>query len=190
MRVLENLKIDEYAKLQRIIFESLPDRGKELIFESLRQLSIENVESLKHFLLFGMSDYTACQSPIEKILYAAIDIAYAIRSGEFGTWFFDLTPQYEIVENRRYRADFLLSLMLSNEMCEEFYYIIIECDGHDFHHKTKEQVERDNERDMRIKMFGYDVLRFSGSQIYKNPMKCANDILDFALLKIREEEGN
>lgn len=30
---------------------------------------------------------------------------------------------------------------------------------------------------------GYDILRFSGSQIYENPFKCANDIFDYLLAK-------
>ena len=61
--------------------------------------------------------------------------------------------------------------------------MLVECDGHDFHEKTKEQVEKDNEREYELKMAVYEILRFSGSQIYNNPFKCANDVYDYLILK-------
>ena len=46
--------------------------------------------------------------------------------------------------------------------------VIIECDGHDFHEKTKEQVTKDKIRERFLVENGYKVLRFSGSEIYNN----------------------
>jgi very-short-patch-repair endonuclease len=61
--------------------------------------------------------------------------------------------------------------------------LIIECDGHEFHKATKEQIKHDNERDYDLKMAGYDVLHYSGSQIFNDPIKCANEIYDYITIK-------
>ena len=43
----------------------------------------------------------------------------------------------------------------------------IECDGHDFHEKTKEQAQRDKEKDRILQANGWLIARFTGSEIYK-----------------------
>lgn len=48
-------------------------------------------------------------------------------------------------------------------------------------------MQRDNEREFDLKMAGYDVLRFSGTQIYNNPFKCAKDTYYYIVKRIREE---
>jgi len=44
----------------------------------------------------------------------------------------------------------------------------IELDGHEFHERTKEQAQRDRERDRNLAAIGYQVLRYTGSEIYKD----------------------
>jgi very-short-patch-repair endonuclease len=58
--------------------------------------------------------------------------------------------------------------------------IIVECDGHDFHERTKEQAARDRSRDRSLQSAGYHVLRFTGSEIYRDPTRCAVETLDLA----------
>lgn len=55
--------------------------------------------------------------------------------------------------------------------------IVVECDGHDFHEKTKEQAARDKERDRFLQSEGYRVLHFTGSEIWADPMDCAHEVL-------------
>lgn len=64
--------------------------------------------------------------------------------------------------------------------------LIVECDGHDFHQKTKQQVANDNEREFDLKMAGYNIIRFSGSQIYNRPFECAKELYDY-IEKLRGE---
>ena len=60
----------------------------------------------------------------------------------------------------------------------------VECDGHDFHEKTKEQAARDKRRDRALVLGGLRaVFRFTGSEVWNHPMKC---LLDTAVL-IRNE---
>lgn len=39
---------------------------------------------------------------------------------------------------------------------------VIECDGHEFHERTKRQAARDRSRDRAIQAFGYRIFRFTG----------------------------
>lgn len=57
----------------------------------------------------------------------------------------------------------------------------------EFHQKTKEQVQKDNEREYDLKMAGYEILRFSGTQIFNNPIKCAEDTYNYIIKKIKEK---
>lgn len=54
--------------------------------------------------------------------------------------------------------------------------MIVECDGHDFHEKTKEQARKDKQRDRFFVSKGYKVLRFTGSEIWANPEDIADEI--------------
>ena len=63
-------------------------------------------------------------------------------------------------------------------MSDVYNKIIVECDGHEFHQKSKQQVEKDNQRERDLKKLGYEVVRFSGSEIFKDAEKCVEDLLD------------
>lgn len=58
--------------------------------------------------------------------------------------------------------------------------LIIECDGHDFHERTKRQAARDRSKDRRATMEGIDFFRFTGSEIWRDPWGCAAEITDWA----------
>jgi very-short-patch-repair endonuclease len=84
-------------------------------------------------------------------------------------------PQAKIGD---YRVDFLL---LHSKGLEGVGGIVIECDGHEFHEKTKEQAAKDKARDRDLQERGYKVFRFSGSEIWRDPFACAREVLQHAL---------
>lgn len=55
--------------------------------------------------------------------------------------------------------------------------IVIECDGHDFHERTKAQAKRDRSRDRRVQSAGSSILRFTGSEIWASPRSCAEEVV-------------
>jgi len=75
----------------------------------------------------------------------------------------------------RYRADFHLTIRVG----ELRDLIVIECDGHDFHERTKEQAARDKARDRFFTTSGIKTLRYTGSEIFRNAKKCADEISTF-----------
>lgn len=84
---------------------------------------------------------------------------------------FWITPQAHV---GKYRTDFLLWFRLGRVTAG----IAVECDGHAFHEKTKEQASRDKARDRFFLTSGFPAMRFSGSDIYKDPLKCAGEVRD------------
>lgn len=63
----------------------------------------------------------------------------------------------------------------------------VECDGHEFHAMTREQVRRDNRRNRHLRALGWHVERFSGSEVWRDANACAAQVAEtidreFALL--------
>jgi very-short-patch-repair endonuclease len=54
--------------------------------------------------------------------------------------------------------------------------LIIECDGHDFHERTKEQAAKDRSRDRASTLTGYEVFRFTGAELWRDPLGCAKQV--------------
>lgn len=88
-------------------------------------------------------------------------------NGDPGNSCWHVTTQARIDE---YRVDFLLICTVWNVS------VVIECDGHEFHERTKEQAQRDRSRDRTLQAMGYLVLRFTGSEIWRDPWGCAEQI--------------
>jgi very-short-patch-repair endonuclease len=64
-----------------------------------------------------------------------------------------------------YRVDFLITYGTT--------YLVVECDGHDFHSLTEEQEINDRERDEWLVKHGYTVFRITGSEIFGDARACA-----------------
>jgi len=75
----------------------------------------------------------------------------------------------------KYRVDFLVE----QGWADVRHVVVVECDGHDFHEKTKEQARRDKARDRYMQTFGLSVLRFAGSEIHRDPHACASQVQEF-----------
>ncbi|MFD1126611.1 endonuclease domain-containing protein [Paenibacillus provencensis] len=76
-----------------------------------------------------------------------------------------------------YTVDFLLIYCpISNPSIEK--KIIIECDGHDYHERTKEQAAHDKKRDRYFAKKGYTVLRYTGSEIVKSGSEVFEDVCE------------
>lgn len=153
-------RINELEQLQRV--------SKNSIFDTM-------AEALDSYLEF----ISKCQSPIEKMLgaeiYRALTIARCpnieIRN------ILNVYPQREIVcGSDTYRVDFCFEYLLPTP-----YKLVVECDGHEFHEKTKEQAAKDKKRDRQLIQNGYNIVHFTGSEIYKSPPKCVNEIWELFL---------
>ncbi|WP_300396378.1 DUF559 domain-containing protein [Henriciella sp.] len=123
-----------------------------------------------------------CESPIEcKLAYALAAqrgnlMEYDWVSGKKRKYFAVLPAALQIIAQYpigRFRVDFAIKAPLWNGPALQ---VAIECDGHDFHERTKQQAARDRSKDRLLTQKGWTVLRFTGSEIHNKPAECAKDV--------------
>lgn len=104
-----------------------------------------------------------------------------------------LEYQKEIsIKNKKYIADFVLDF--SQKTTDGRYWFpkikklkyIVEVDGFDFH-SSKKQMNYDYQRENDLKSIGYKVIRFTGSQIYNQPMQSVLQLFEIIKNDINEE---
>lgn len=173
-------KSKDIGKITLQKFLNLPTRCQEIFFAYMETFKHNNAYEIFDVVPFSYPD---SESPIETIFIFAFNIISYSKDETFFLY------QQEETGVKGYRADFMFDSEWSIVSPIEYknsLKLIVECDGHEFHEKTKEQVKHDNERDYELKKNGYEVLHFSGSQIYNNPFRCASDVYDFIKLKLGE----
>lgn len=173
-------------------------------------LSILRHESFKIAVDLDMI-FEQCQSPIEKMFLSALicacnnkGIGISLYSEEnvphfedilsFASSYLLIYPQKQI---GKYRVDILLTLIMdgyydyqTEGIISGKHSLIIECDGHDYHEKTKEQASSDKSRDRELQAIGYNIFRFAGSDIYKDVFKCVTECIEYLFDKIINEARN
>jgi len=93
----------------------------------------------------------------------------AVGSGPFGLLLQQLTvPNAE----KRYRLDFAI-MDAANGV-----FLAVEVDGHQFHECTPHQVQNDKSRDRKLTAAGWQVLRFTGSEVYRDAAACVREVVD------------
>ena len=149
--------------------------------------------------------YNSTESPIEKAMACALSLvahekAANVRFKTNGNTFgdFDEDPDFIQISTQekigKYRVDFLITYTESVPDFDnkttmkdgvvipgvktETTSLIVECDGHDFHDRTKEQASRDRARDRELKKLGYEVFRYTGSDIWADVYGCATESID------------
>lgn len=83
---------------------------------------------------------------------------------------FIVAPQFPV---DRYKIDIAICYTYTGKR------LAIECDGHEFHEKTKEQAAHDKARDRALVAAGWPVMRFTGSEIHADPFACAKQACAF-----------
>lgn len=151
------------------------------------------------------------ESPIEHIFHAALAayVNYVSGCSDLSLWYMKKgtrpedrvgEPDCEFVNEQfssvvwvgsqtpvgSYKADFTLTIRSWRD--EKWRTLVIECDGHDFHERTKQQAAHDRSRDRWMIENGYTVFRFTGSELYRDPIKCAAQAFDM-LMKLAAAGG-
>jgi very-short-patch-repair endonuclease len=138
-----------------------------------------------------------CESPLEqRLLMKFMELTAQAGANciitqdcvcmDFGPHWIELLPQAQICDGR-YRADFLLDVRLNDGAAR--HAIVVEVDGHDYHERTKEQARRDKRRDRDMAAEGLTVLRFTGSEVWKDSNAVVFEILRIVQIKGDAERG-
>lgn len=154
------------------------------------EIFAEEVGARAHQELLSCFEFmkVRCESPIEEVMLVALlaqeelcpedaALMFQRRNFEFG----DPKPApftgafiFSQAKVGDYRADFLFDIW----SYDVHQTLVVECDGHEFHERTKEQAARDRKRDRWMTEQGIIVLRFTGSEIWADPGGCAGQVVD------------
>lgn len=135
---------------------NVPDEKSSSPLKAAYEACLDSViESATVGLDFDMC-YSPAMTPIEEIAW--FTLRRMLADGRIKSF----QSQKQI---GRYRVDFLIE-------DEKGKTIVVECDGHDFHERTKDQAQCDKKRDRELQSEGYKVYRFTGSEIFRTSGVC------------------
>jgi very-short-patch-repair endonuclease len=88
---------------------------------------------------------------------------------------------YQQVKVDKYCVDFMAYMRITHEIYGTVHhqFLAVECDGHEFHEKTKAQAARDRARDRALLLRGIPSMRFTGSEVWRAPYECVVQIDKF-----------
>lgn len=87
--------------------------------------------------------------------------------------------QREVWVDEKYRVDFFIPSKK----------IVIELYGFE-HHNTKQKLTKDAERERFLQRLGYQVIRFTGTEVFKDVQKCVDEVLLLAKIQPVEVSEN
>ncbi len=140
------------------------------------------------------AEYAAlCESPIERLFAVGlagvsfdtpIVMSKAVKNVDLKrpyyaggrTDFIMVWPQQQIGP---YRVDF--AVRVHDDATGQNHWFVVECDGHEFHERTKEQAAADRSRDRALMLAGYKVVRFTGSELHNRLDECMGQFFDLVL---------
>ena len=167
-------------------FAALPDEESTPARKTVEELEAEFEKAQEQTLAFEAEAWTARmaqilpgESPIETLLIQAI--GERSTSGCANHPRIEGIPLYRIGEWCGYWqvgiGPYFADIAFIREDGKPG--VVVECDGHDFHERTKEQAAHDRQRDRWMQTAGWSVLRFTGSEIRRDPHGCAREVVEF-----------
>lgn len=153
------------------------DRRSKL-FDEMWAEWVEYSREAAECAVFGYYDCHA-GSDLERLLLVPLTF---LRAGWFDAGYggpldvgrdeLTIRPQYSVGP---YVLDFAIFVGPFGVQKKE-WRIAVECDGHYFHERTKEQATRDRRRDRYLALNGWTVMRFTESEINADPRGCVDQI--------------
>lgn len=174
------------AKADRIMQMSGVREQLDLVLPTILKDSSVMQDAVHRFLVTT----GRCDSPLEAIFagwWIGMNLLFACPPGTEAP--IALAPQVTVdCGSDRYRLDFQVVLTDPNNALGqaarrhriEFPKIGVELDGHEFHERTKEQVQLRDRRDRALQIDGWSVFHISGSELYRNGYQAVFDVYGHA----------
>ena len=173
------MALDGFVKITEEMAEYVGRNEYLSMDDWVKETFTDDLSCMKKCLEYAL---VGCESPIEQVmalnlLTFKVIVEKVHRSMDW-LEIIDIANQVPIkVDDKTYRVDFLLKVAINVNNKKFYKNYIIECDGHDYHEKTKAQVTHGNRKERNLRTAGYDVVRFSGSEIFKKGMECVTDVI-------------
>lgn len=120
-----------------------------------------------------------CQSPIEHLMQQAISHEAVCWMTPPGRWPGTSTTRVAMITQcwvDEYVVDFMLRFRDERAGSVVLLDVVVECDGHNYHSKTRDQANRDRTRDRAFVRLDVPVLRFTSDEIFSHPVSCASEV--------------
>jgi len=176
---MDGSSFEQHQKYFRC-FDSLPATVRQYLWSvaspGLELFTVSHGSGLYDFAVMvaeASVPLLKCESPIEQLLLFVLNVK--AKAGLIPGLSQVIAQGLVPACGKKYRGDIVI------EFSPGFLDrpVIVECDGHEFHEKTREQVARDKARQRDLQIDGYHVIRFAGSEVFKDPAACAGDVLRF-----------
>lgn len=154
-------------------------------------LGDSEIERLFHAALHAVTKHGRFEYERVHEPYDEHHLAFALENP---TRFYTQLVLQRQVQIDRFRVDFLIRAYTMGTVAKltdtgvekvnsqpHWRKLVVECDGHQFHERTKEQAASDRSRDRALMGFGYDVFRFTGSELWRDPWGCAEQVVEWAV---------
>lgn len=204
-KILKELELHEEEEKNDVVIKYKRLRKYFRLCES----PIEQI-FLYHILNFTPYRFSDCYSRMDVAHNRPVILCRPWDIEEFGDFNVKIIAQHVIKRGAKsekagkYRTDFTFEVLRdvsTKELTEDDYIsfhrnsevfarLVVEIDGHDFHKRTKEQARRDKSRDRFMTLEGYTILRFTGSEIYREPTQAANEVEQFITNVMVKAERN
>jgi very-short-patch-repair endonuclease len=186
IKVDEKLKVikekilsgQSFKEVKRNIIYEKTDRIKDFYNECMGKLDqyLEDGVDYMEFDSLNKGRHSKL-SPIEK-LFAMAFITNRMIDNSFYEIRLQYQPEIIVSSGKKYYADFAFYYVINQGRTYENLGLLIELDGHIWHEKTPEQVEKNNIRQRDLINSGYTIMRYSGREIYKKPFEIAEECVD------------
>lgn len=169
----------------------MPTQTESGIIEDIQEYAAD-IARIKVDVVIGQFG-ELCESPIERVMFAALVAVIEVEEG----WPLIVVPAEFALKGRAGRmciscqvqiGDYRVDFLLTDYSLKTPLHIVIECDGHNFHERTPDQALRDRSRDRAMQMMGARIFRFTGREIWRDPIKCAREVFEFLDKATRDEE--
>lgn len=157
------------------------------VFESLKSKKCSEADNIKQDYIDLFEDkedsIKKIGSPLESSFYASLlkaDLEHPIVGEALKILGYDsaIYTQYKVKDkNRTFYPDFNIEVV-NLDYREIVANVFIEIDGHQFHEKTKEQVRHDKARERALLSHCDGIVRFSGSEVYRDSDACAEESIN------------
>lgn len=137
--------------------EWLEKRGKD-IKEEWKDFTLNYISNVK--------------SPIERLFWMEWRYKTTFYSDYEN---FYIESQYGV---NNYTVDFMIYFRKDGYKYKE-KSLIVELDSYLWHGADPEQFTKEKKRERELQKEGYNLMRFSGREIYRNVEKCVDEVLDF-----------
>lgn len=170
----------------------LPSNVNDYLVRRSSDLASNFIEETLSNLEMEYESGRVISSPIEQIFLIEWRYQEHLRTAHFP---FGIEPQYNNEEaTGKYYVDFSIDFINDESDAYDKWgtgytrapLVGIELDGHEWHEKSKRQVEYHKERERFLIAKGWALIRFAGTEVVKHPEKCVREALDFIWKKRNE----